>query len=97
MPSILIIILNRGKNNQEFSEFFRIDELLNFANESFFCNPPERKKKYFLCGIISYIGKGLNNGYFICFWRNSINEKFYRYDDISVKEVSVEEALKTKI
>ena len=97
MPSILIIILNRGKNNQEFSEFFRIDELLNFANESFFCNPLERKKKYFLCGIISYIGKGLNNGYFICFWRNSINEKFYRYDDISVKEVSVEEALKTKI
>ena len=97
MPSILIIILNRGKNNQEFSEFFRIDELLNFANESFFYNQPERKKKYFLCGIISYIGKGLNNGYFICFWRNSMNQYFYRYDDISVKEVSVEEALKTKI
>ena len=97
MPSVLIIILNRGKNNQEFSEFFRIDELLNFANESFFYNQPERKKKYFLCGIISYIGKGLNNGYFICFWRNSMNQYFYRYDDISVKEVSVEEALKTKI
>ena len=100
LPQIMIIILNRGRNNKDFREEFQINEILDFNNTpNIFCNIDNQKKykKYFLCGIVKHLGESGSNGHFISYYRNSINQKFYCYNDASVAEVSVEDAMKTKI
>ena len=100
LPSIMIIVLNRGKNNKDFREQFKIDEILNFANNpNILCNVNNQKtyKKYFLCGVITHLGESGSNGHFISYYRNGMNQKFFCYNDASVAEVSVEDAIKTKI
>ena len=100
LPQIMIIILNRGRNNKDFREEFKIDEILDFNNTpNIFCNIDNKRKykRYFLCGIIKHLGESGANGHFISYYRNSINQKFYCYNDASVAVVSVEDALKTKI
>ena len=100
LPSIMIIILNRGKNNKDFREQFRIDEILNFENNpNILCNVNNQQtyKKYFLCGVVTHLGESGSNGHFISYFRNSMNQKFYCYNDAAVSEVSVEDAIKTKI
>ena len=100
LPQIMIIILNRGRNNKDFREEFKIDEILDFNNTpDIFCNIDNKRKykRYFLCGIIKHLGESGANGHFISYYRNSLSQKFYCYNDASVAEVSVEDALKTKI
>ena len=100
LPQIMIIILNRGRNNKDFREEFKIDEILDFNNTpNIFCNIDNKRKykRYFLCGIIKHLGESGANGHFISYYRNSLSQKFYCYNDASVAEVSVEDALKTKI
>ena len=100
LPQIMIIILNRGRNNKDFREEFHIDEKLDFnTTPNIFCNISNQRKNkiYFLCGIIKHLGESGANGHFISYYRNSINQKFYCYNDASVAVVSVEDALKTKI
>ena len=100
LPSIMIIVLNRGKNNKDFREQFKIDEILNFANNpNILCNVNNQKTytKYFLCGVITHLGESGSNGHFISYFRNSMNQRFFCYNDASVSEVSVEDAIKTKI
>ena len=38
MPSILIIILDRGENNKDFKEEFKFDEILDFNNTNIIYN-----------------------------------------------------------
>ena len=100
LPQIMIIILNRGRNNKDFREEFQINEILDFNNTpNIFCNIDNQRKykKYFLCGIVKHLGESGSNGHFISYYRNSMNQKFYCYNDASVAEVSVEDAMKTKI
>ena len=100
LPKIMLIILNRGRNNKDFREEFQINEILDFNNApNIFCNIDNQKKykKYFLCGIVKHLGESGSNGHFISYYRNSMNQKFYCYNDASVAEVSVEDAMKTKI
>ena len=54
-------------------------------------------KKFFLCGVITHLGESSSNGHFIAYFRNNINQKFYCYNDASVAEVSLKDAIKTKI
>lgn len=97
---MLIFILDRGKNNKEFEEVFRIDEIIDLNSSSnIICNINIKKKykKYFLCGIITAIGKiGVNHN-FICYFRKSLNQKFYCYNNEAVYNASVEDAMKIKI
>jgi len=93
----MIIVLNRGKNNQDFREDFHFEEILNFASpNTVICNP-QTYSKYYLCGIITYKGKNDSNGHYITYFRNDINSNFLCYNDTFVEEVSVVDAFKTKI
>ena len=93
----MIIILNRGINNQDFREDFEFGEILNFPTpNTFICNP-QTYKKYYLCGIITYNGINDLNWHYITYFRNNMNQKFFRYDDTNVDEVCVDDAFKTKI
>ena len=93
-PPILIIILNRGRNNKDFNESFRFDETLDFSNIAKNVNS---LKKYFLCGIITHLGKSGSDGHFIAYCRNNVNEHFYCYNDASVSPCSVQDAMSAKI
>ena len=97
LPPYLIIVLNRGINNQDFRDDFDLREILNFPSlNTIICNP-QTYTKYYICGIITYKGKNDSNGHYISYFRNNINEKFFKYDDTFVGEVSIDEALETKI
>jgi ubiquitin C-terminal hydrolase len=93
-PTILIIILNRGKNNQDFNEPFRFDETLDFSN---MIKHQNSCKKYFLCGIITHLGKSGSDGHFIAYCRNNFNDNFTCYNDAGVSKVGVTTAMEAKI
>jgi hypothetical protein len=93
-PPILIIILNRGRNNKDFNESFRFDETLDFTN---IAKNQNSLKKYFLCGIITHLGKSGSDGHFIAYCRNNVKDNFYCYNDASVSPCSVQDAMSAKI
>jgi len=94
LPPLLIIVLNRGKNDQDFKEEFNFPESFDFSLENFQIYK-NSYKKYYLNGIIKYVGESRTNCHYISFWRNTINEKFVKYDDTLVSEnCEIEEAMK---
>ena len=96
MPNILIIILNRGKNNQDFNEEFRFDEILDFTNTNLVVNK-KSTLKYYLCGIITHLGESGAGGHFIAYCRSKLNDPFTCYNDAAVSQASVADAMATKI
>ena len=94
LPSVLIIILNRGKNNVDFDEEFHFAEKLDLT--SYVINE-NSYKQFYLCGVITHLGESGSSGHFISYCRCNPNDKFLCYNDTSVFEVNVEDAMKTKI
>ena len=96
MPQILIIILNRGRNNEDFNEEFRFDEYLDFTNRNNILNP-QSYKRFYLSGIITHLGESGSGGHFIAYCRNKVNDDFTCYNDATAVEVSLSDAMATKI
>jgi len=96
LPYILIIILNRGKNNEDFNEEFDFPEILDLSNQGVIINQ-NSYKKFYLCGIITHLGESGSGGHFIAYCRNNNNDKFLCYNDAVVSEVNVEDAMSSKI
>ena len=94
LPPILVIILNRGKNNQDFNEYFRFDETLDLSN---FVQNENSFKKYYLSGIITQLGKSGYDEHFVAYCRNNINDNFICYNDDSVTQVTIKEAMSSRI
>jgi len=94
LPPILVIILNRGKNNQDFNEYFLFDETLDLSN---FVQCEYSYKKYFLSGIITQLGKSGYDEHFVAYCRNNINDNFICYNDDSVTQVTIKEAMSSRI
>ena len=97
LPPILIIILNRGKNNQDFNEEFEIYEYLDFSKQYLVLNNNSQYKRFYLCGLIKHLGKSGSDGHFIAYCRNNKNENFLCYNDAIVTEVNVQDAMSSKI
>ena len=96
LPYVLIIILNRGKNNEDFNEEFDFPEILDFNNHGVIINH-NSYKKYYLCGIITHLGESGSGGHFIAYCRNNVNDNFLCYNDDKVTEVSIKNAMSSKI
>ena len=97
LPPILIIALNRGKNDQYFNEEFNFPEVLNL-NDTNYVRKENSYKKYFLCGLIKYFGEDCSNSHYISYCRNSVNDKFVMYNDTLVSEnIEINDAIKCKI
>jgi ubiquitin C-terminal hydrolase len=98
MPSVLILILNRGKNNQDFNEEFSFPPIIDFSELNIIHNMNNCYKKFYLCGIITHLGESGVGGHFISYCRNSSTSKFVLYNDaIVINDVSVENALSSNI
>ena len=97
MPQILIIILNREKNNQDFNEDIKLDEILDFTNSNIIYNQNNSYKKFYLRGIITHLEEIGNKGHYLAYCRNNFNERFTCYNGIDVSHVSVNDAISNKI
>ncbi len=87
LPPVLIIVLNRGKNNQDFNDEFNFPEVLDFNDgNNFVISNHNNYKRFFLCGIITHLGESSSSGHFICYCRNDLNDPFVCYNDTQVAE-----------
>jgi len=96
LPKVLIIILNRGRNNADFNEGFDFPAILDLRNQNVIIeqNSPH---VFYLCGIITHLGESGSGGHFIAYCRNNQNDNFTFYNDSMVSQVSVESAISYKI
>ena len=90
-PLVLIIILDRGTKNLDFKEPFVFHEMIDIKNYVEF---PQPDNKYFLSGVISFMG---NYEHHIAFCRMSENSKWYCYNDSLVTESNFQEINKRGI
>ena len=97
LPPVLIIVLNRGRNNLDFNEKFEFQEVLNFIGNNYVIYEGSYKK-YFLCGIIVHLGESSSSGHFICFCRKKLDDKFVMYNDTIVNEnIEIDDAMNCTI
>ena len=83
VPTILCIVLNRGKNNADFKEriIFGIDlDLSNFVEEN------NNNAKYYLIGVVCHVGDSSMSGHFFAYCRSHYTSKWYLYNDAIVSE-----------
>jgi len=96
LPKVLIIMLDRGKNNQDFKEEFQFPKELDFNTGNYVirndCNT-----KFYLQSIITHLGESIDRGHFIAYCRNGPNEEFLCYNDSIVLKATVNEAMSSKI
>ena len=83
-PLYLILILNRGKNN-EYNVKINFEEVINLGNFVELKN--ENNIFYSLYGVITHIGPSSMGGHFIAFCRSPIDNKWYRFNDSMVDYV----------
>ena len=95
LPKVLIIILNRGKNNLDYNEEFYFPDILDFKNKNIVIN--EYNHKYYLCGIITHLGESGSSGHFIAYCRNNSNSNFLCYNDAIFYEVDIKTAINSRI
>ena len=83
-PNIIIIILNRGKNNI-YNHQIDIEETIDIA--PFVLAKDKDKLIYNLYGVVTLLGESGPNGHFIASCKNHINNKWYRFDDALINEI----------
>jgi ubiquitin C-terminal hydrolase len=96
LPRVLIIVLNRGKNNADFNEEFDFPEKLDFTDQNIIINK-NSIMKYYLASVITHLGESGSSGHFIAYIRKGLSDIFLCYNDASVCEVNIKDAMKEKI
>ena len=94
LPSVLIIILNRGKDNKDYNEQFDFPLELDLTNKNIVINQ-QSYKKFYLCGVIIHSGESGASGHFFAYCRNSPNSQFSLYNDAIITPAKNEDALRT--
>ena len=81
-PRILILVLNRGKNNMDYQGNFEFGSEIDLTN--ILVNKNNPFKKYFLIGVITHLGESGDSGHFIAYCRNRQRDFFLCYNDAAV-------------
>ena len=82
-PNVLIIILERGKENNVNLKFSEILDITNFVSQK-----DEIKIIYNLYAVITYININKINKYYIASCKNPINNEWYKYNDEKVTPIN---------
>ena len=92
-PTILSIVLNRGRANKDFKEDFKFGvdlDIKKYIHNQFF-----KHGKYYLIGMVVHSGESNLAGHFFAYCRMDKNAKWFCYNDAFVDEVTnIEEKLK---
>ena len=89
-PLILCIVLNRGKNNEDFKEKFNFSTELNLSN---YVDENSNFAKYYLIGVVCHIGDSSMSGHFFSYCRSHKNSPWYKYNDSIVTPCDENEIL----
>ena len=87
-PTILAIVLNRGKNNQDFNEKFLFPTELNLEN---YTQDKTTSNRFYLIGVICHVGESGNFGHFFAYCRSHYQSFWYKYNDSIVSECNENE------
>jgi ubiquitin C-terminal hydrolase len=96
LPKVLIIILNRGRNNQDFNEEFNFSKELDLSIENYVIKN-EIHTNFYLQSVITHLGESGSGGHFISYCRNGPNEEFLCYNDSIVSKATVKDAMGSKV
>ena len=99
LPKVLIIILDRGKNNQDFKEEFQFPKVLDLSIGNYVINTPNNRNNthFYLQSFITHLGQSASGGNFISYCRNGANEEFLCYNDSIVSKANVEQVMSSNI
>ena len=92
--TILPIIFERGNDNYFFAEDIKFPEELNLE---YYVEFNKSIKKYYLCGVVSNLGKNNKSGRFVAYCRMSQNGKWYKYNNEKVNICSLKDIYKEGI
>ena len=92
LPKVLIIILDRGRNNQDFKKEFIFPKDLDLSIENYVILN-NINTKFYLQSVITHFGDDVASGHFITYCRNGPNEDFLCYNDIVVSKVNMNEVM----
>ena len=90
VPTVLCIVLNRGKNNADFNEKFNILMDLNLMN---YVGENPNTANYYLIGVVCHVGESNMNGHFFAYCRSHIKSPWYKYNDEIVSQCNEQEIL----
>ena len=82
-PNVLVLVLNRGKNNM-FNVKLNFEETINITK---YVSLKEGQVIYNLVGVVTHLGESGPNAHFIAFCKSPINLKWYKYNDAFVNPV----------
>jgi ubiquitin C-terminal hydrolase len=98
LPKVLIIILNRGRNNQDFNSEFIFQPTLDLSIENYVVNnSSESNTHFYLQSVITHLGESGAGGHFIAYCRNGSEEDFLCYNDAVVSKATINDAMGSKI
>ena len=99
LPKVLIIILNRGRNNQDFNEEFIFPPKLDLSIENYVVLNKSSifNTHFYLQCVITHLGESGAGGHFIAYCRNGPEEGFLCYNDAVVSKATVDDAMASKI
>ena len=83
-PTVLAIVLNRGKANLDFQEKFKFG--LDLDIKKYIYSPDIKHGKYYLIGMVVHSGESGTGGHFIAYCRMDKNSKWFCYNDAWVNE-----------
>ena len=84
-PNVLILILNRGKNNM-FN--VKLDFALNIDITNFVILKDKPKVTYNLYGVITHIGESGPNAHFVASCKSPVDNLWYRFNDGIVSQIN---------
>ena len=85
LPNILIMILNRGKDNMY---KITIDFQKDINLTSYLLNSNNEQYIYSIYGVITHLGESGEGGHFIAACKSPVDNKWYRYNDAIVTEIT---------
>ena len=83
-PTILSIVLNRGRANKDFQEDFKFGVELDI--KEYIHNTAFKHGKYYLIGMVVHSGDSSLAGHFVAYCRMDKNSKWFLYNDAFVSE-----------
>jgi len=96
LPKVLIIILNRGRNNLDFNEEFIFPKELNLSIENYVIKN-EKHTNFYLQSVITHLGESGSGGHFIAYCRNGPQGEFLCYNDSIVSKATEKDAMGSKV
>ena len=87
VPTILCIVLNRGKDNLDFQEGFNFPIKLDLSD---FIQDKNDCGLYYLIGVVVHIGDSSMSGHFFAYCRSHFTSPWYKYNDAIVTKCNNE-------